>query len=57
MGLGDKISNAAEKASGTAKEKVGDATDNRDLEAEGHGDKASGNAKQAVGEVKDAFKS
>ena len=35
MGLGDKISNAAEKASGSAKEKLGDATDNRDLQAEG----------------------
>ena len=57
MGLGDKISNAAEKAGGTAKEKVGDATDNRDLQAEGQADKLSGSAKQAGENVKDAFKS
>lgn len=56
MGLGDKISNAAEKASGTAKEKVGDATDNRDLQAEGQADKLSGSAKQAGENVKDGFK-
>lgn len=56
MGLGDKISNAAEKASGAAKEKVGDATDNRDMQAEGAGEKASGSAKQSVEDVKDAGK-
>lgn len=56
MGLGDKISNAAEKAGGTAKEKVGDATDNRDLQAEGQADKLSGSAKQAGEHVKDAGK-
>ena len=56
MGLGDKISKAAEKAGGTAKEKVGDATDNRDLQAEGQADKLSGSAKQAGENVKDAGK-
>ncbi|ASE11539.1 uncharacterized protein YjbJ (UPF0337 family) [Kocuria rhizophila] len=56
MGLGDKISNAAEKATGAAKEKVGDATDNRDLQAEGAADKMSGGAKQSVENVKDAGK-
>ncbi|MGW2672833.1 CsbD family protein [Kocuria rhizophila] len=56
MGLGDKISNAAEKASGSAKEKLGDVTDNRDLQAEGAADKASGGAKQSVENVKDAGK-
>ena len=35
MGLGDKISNAAEEAKGKAKEAWGDATDNERLEAEG----------------------
>ena len=56
MGLGDKISNSAEKATGAAKEKVGDATDNRDLQAEGAADKMSGGAKQSVENVKDAGK-
>lgn len=56
MGIGDKINNAAEKASGTAKEKLGDATDNRDLQAEGTADKASADAKQAGEKVKDAAK-
>ena len=56
MGLGDKISNAAEKASGTAKEKVGDATDNRDLQAEGQAQKTAGSTKQAGEHLKDAAK-
>ena len=46
MGIGDKMENAAQKASGAAKEKVGDATDNRDLQAEGQTDKVSADAKQ-----------
>ncbi len=56
MGLGDKINNAAEKASGTAKEKLGHATDNRDLQAEGTADKAYADAKQTGEKVKDAAK-
>lgn len=64
MGIGDKISNAAEDAGGKVKEAAGKATDDESLEAEGKGDQASAGVKKAgekvkdaVGDVKDAFKS
>jgi uncharacterized protein YjbJ (UPF0337 family) len=57
MGIGDKISNAAEEAGGKLKEGTGRATGNESLEAEGHGDQASANVKQAGENVKDVFKS
>ncbi|WP_344112309.1 CsbD family protein [Kribbella alba] len=56
MGIGDKIKNAAESAKGETKEKVGDATDNEDLQAEGQGEKSVADLKQAGEKVKDAFK-
>jgi uncharacterized protein YjbJ (UPF0337 family) len=56
MGLGDKIKNSAEEAVGKVKEAVGDATNNRDLEAEGQRDQAGANVKQAGEHVKDAFR-
>ena len=52
----DKMKNKAEELGGQGKEAVGDATDNRDLQAEGQTDQASGNLKQAGEKVKDAFK-
>jgi uncharacterized protein YjbJ (UPF0337 family) len=52
----DKMKNKAEELSGQGKEAVGDATDNRDLQAEGEKDQAKGNLKQAGEKVKDAFK-
>jgi uncharacterized protein YjbJ (UPF0337 family) len=52
----DKMKNKAEELSGKGKEAVGDATDNRDLQAEGEKDQAKGNIKQAGEKVKDAFK-
>lgn len=52
----DKLENAAEAAKGKAKEKVGDATDNRDLQAEGQTEKSTADLKQAGEKVKDAFK-
>jgi uncharacterized protein YjbJ (UPF0337 family) len=52
----DKMKNKAEELGGKGKEAVGDATDNRDLEAEGKADQVSGNLKQAGEKVKDAFK-
>jgi len=52
----DKMKNKAEELGGKGKEAVGDATDNRDLEAEGKADKVSGSLKQAGEKVKDAFK-
>ena len=56
MGLGDKISNAAEDAKGNIKEAAGKATNNEELEAEGKGDQAKANAKKAGENVKDVFK-
>ena len=37
-----------EELKGDIKARVGDATDNPSMEAEGHADRASGKAKQAV---------
>lgn len=56
MGLGDKLSNAAEELGGKVKEATGKATDNERLEAEGHADQSKANLKQAGENVKDAFK-
>ncbi len=56
MGIGDKISNAAEEAKGKVKEATGKMTDNERLEAEGKIDLAKANAKQAGEDVKDTFK-
>src|SRR4051812_48461684 len=52
----DKMKNKAQELSGQGKEKVGDATDNRDLQAEGQKDQTAGSVKQAGEKVKDAFK-
>ena len=57
MGADDKIENKADVLKGKVKEGVGDATDDRDLQAEGQADQAKGNLKQAGEKVKDAFKS
>lgn len=54
MGLGDKISNAAKETVGKAKEAIGDATNNEQLQAEGVKDQAVANARQAGEDVKDA---
>jgi len=56
MGTDDKIANKGDSALGKAKEKLGDATDNRDLEAEGKKDQSKADLKQAGEKVKDAFK-
>ena len=56
MGMDDKVKNSAEGTLGKAKEKVGDATDDRDLQAEGKSDKTKADLKQAGEKVKDAFK-
>ena len=52
----DKMKNKAQELAGEGKEAVGDATDNRDLQAEGEKDQAAGNLKQAGEKVKDVFK-
>ena len=56
MGTDDKIANMGESALGKGKEKLGDATDNRDLQAEGKKDQSKADLKQAGEKVKDAFK-
>jgi uncharacterized protein YjbJ (UPF0337 family) len=56
MGTDDKIGNKADELKGKVKEGVGDATDDRDLQAEGQADQAKGNVKQAGEKIKDAFK-
>jgi uncharacterized protein YjbJ (UPF0337 family) len=56
MGLDDKLGNAAEDAKGKAKEAVGSATDDDELERQGKGDQAKADLKDAGEKVKDAFK-
>ena len=56
MGMGDKISNAAQDAKGKVKEGVGDATDNERMEAEGKADQVGASAKKAGENIKDGFK-
>jgi uncharacterized protein YjbJ (UPF0337 family) len=56
MGTDDKIENKAEELRGKAKEKVGQATDDEELEAQGHTDQTKSNLKQAGEKVKDAFR-
>lgn len=56
MGIGDKISNAAQDAKGKAKEGAGKATGDERLEAEGKGDQLSAKAKKAGESVKDFAK-
>ena len=56
MDAGKKMKHAAEQAKGKAKEATGDATDNRDLQAEGQAEKSKADLKQAGEKVKDAFK-
>ncbi len=56
MGLDDKLGNAAEDAKGKAKEAVGGATDDEELERQGKTDQAKADLKDAAENVKDAFK-
>ena len=57
MGLDDKIDNKVEDLGGKAKEGVGRATGDEELEAQGQGDQAKSDLKQAGEKIKDAFKS
>jgi uncharacterized protein YjbJ (UPF0337 family) len=52
----DKASNKAQELKGKAKEKLGDAIDNEQMQGEGKADQAKGNLKQAAEKVKDVFK-
>ena len=55
MGMMDKMKDKAQAAKGEAKQKVGDATDNEQWQAEGKADQVKGNLKQSGEKVKDAF--
>jgi uncharacterized protein YjbJ (UPF0337 family) len=56
MGTDDKIHNKAEELGGKAKEKVGQATGDEELETQGKLDQTKSDLKQAGEKVKDAFK-
>jgi uncharacterized protein YjbJ (UPF0337 family) len=56
MGVDDKAKNKAQEVKGQAKEGLGRATDDQELEAEGRTDQAKSDLKQAGEKVKDAFK-
>jgi len=56
MGIDDKAKHKAEGTLGAAKEKLGDASDDRELQAEGKKDRSKSDLKQAGDKVKDAFK-
>ena len=57
MAADDKIDNKAQELKGKAKEGVGRATDDENLEAQGRNDQSKSHLKQAGEKVKDAFKS
>ena len=57
MGTDDKMDNKADEVIGKVKDRVGGATGDRDLQAEGQAQKSKGNLKQAGEKIKDAFKS
>jgi uncharacterized protein YjbJ (UPF0337 family) len=50
----DDIKNEADRLAGKTKEKVGDVTENRSLQAEGIAQEAGAAARQAAKDVKDA---
>jgi len=56
MGLDDKIDNKSEDLRGKAKETIGRATDDQELEAQGRADQSKSDIKQAGEKIKDAFK-
>jgi uncharacterized protein YjbJ (UPF0337 family) len=56
MSAEDKAANKVTELKGKAKQAVGQATDDKDLEAEGQLDETKGNLKQAGEKIKDAFK-
>lgn len=55
MGTDDKAGNKLDELAGKAKEAVGNATGDEDLERQGDRDQTKANLKQAGEKVKDAF--
>jgi uncharacterized protein YjbJ (UPF0337 family) len=56
MSRGRKITGKAQAIKGWVRQRLGRATGNRRLQAEGKTDRVVGNLKQAGGKVKNAFK-
>jgi uncharacterized protein YjbJ (UPF0337 family) len=56
VGMDDKIRNKGEEYEGKIKKNLGDATDDRSMEAEGRKDETAGKVKQVGEKVKDVFK-
>ena len=56
MGVDDKAKNKAQEVKGQAKEGLGRATDDDELQVEGQTDQTKGDLKQAGEQVKVAFK-
>jgi uncharacterized protein YjbJ (UPF0337 family) len=56
MGTDDKLRNQGEDLKGKAKETIGRATDDEELEAAGKADQGKASLKQAGEKVKDAIK-
>ncbi|KIL45836.1 CsbD family protein [Jeotgalibacillus soli] len=52
-GLGDKVKGAVNKAKGEVKDQVGNATNDRSLQAEGKKDKVKGDAQEGIGNLKE----
>jgi uncharacterized protein YjbJ (UPF0337 family) len=57
VGLSEKAKDKAEELEGEVKERIGKATDDQSLEAEGKGHKVKGNLKQSAEKIRDTFKS
>jgi len=55
MDWDDKLTNKTDEAAGAAKDHIGKATHDEQLEAEGKTDQSVSNLKQAGEKVKDAF--
>ncbi len=56
MGGMDDMKNKAEEMAGQAKDKIGGASGDDSMQAEGKGDEVKANMKQAGEKVQDAFK-
>lgn len=52
----DEIKGKAEQLKGGAKEKIGQMTNDPDLEAEGTADRAAGKVREGIGNLKDKAK-
>ncbi len=55
MGTDDKAANKVEELQGSAKEKIGAATGDEDLQAQGQADQSKASLKQAGEKIKDAL--